>query len=234
MNDKIKALVEKRGITRICHITPSRNILSIAKGEEGILSTTRLRVDERKVFNPNDLARYDGHPDKICCTIQYPNAWYLSNKQALDAVWGDWVILMINPCYLWQMGTLFCPLNAASGHGQHIAEGLEGFKALYAPTVTDRKGRTFARGPNHLASLPTNEQAEVLVPNQIQPVDILAIGVKDEAQAVRERQRLHMIGYSCPEIVVVSDFFKPYQLSRQVREGNMPGEWRLHPKDKTV
>jgi hypothetical protein len=97
---EIKMEAKKRGITRLCHFTPARKLSHIACGETGVLSTKRLREDERAVFDPTDLARLDRHETHICCSIEYPNAWYMDKARAKELLFRDWVILLINSSYL--------------------------------------------------------------------------------------------------------------------------------------
>ena len=83
---------------------------------------------------------------------------------------------------------------------------------------------TYRRGPVHPAFLPTDEQAEVLIPDRIQRQDLIRIAVRDDAQARREVSRLELLGRRPPPIVIVSEFFNPDALSRLLRAGRMPIE----------
>lgn len=136
----IKREAERRNITRLCHFTPSRNLVHILTGETGILATKNLQANERSVFTPTDLERLDRHPGYICCSIEYPNAWYFDKAQVKDILFKDWVVLFINPKYLWLPETRFCQRNAASGYGSGIAEGEEAFLTMFADSVPGSKG----------------------------------------------------------------------------------------------
>src|SRR6266436_2579224 len=107
MNASIKAEAQRRGISRLCHFTPSRNLGQILIGNVGILATQKLRDDERGVYAPTDLERLDGFADHICCTIEYPNAWYFEKARGKEILFKDWVILLIDPKYLCAEGTRF-------------------------------------------------------------------------------------------------------------------------------
>ena len=74
MTYMIRQVATKREITRLCHFTPSRNLVHIATGLEGILSTKHLTDDEKAVFNPTDILRIDGFKDHVCCSLEFPNA----------------------------------------------------------------------------------------------------------------------------------------------------------------
>ena len=113
----IQALEEevyRRNISRLCHFTPSRNLLHIAKGKQGILATSNLEARERAAYNPTDIERLDGRKGHICCSIEFPNIYYLDQCRTRESIFEGWVILLIRKDYLWQDGTLFCPRNAAS------------------------------------------------------------------------------------------------------------------------
>jgi hypothetical protein len=223
---EIRSEAETRGITRLCHFTPSRNLVHIASGGVGLMATQTLNSDERNAFTPTDLARLDGFPEHICCSIEYPNTWYLDKARVKDAVFRDWVVILINPRLLWRSGTLFCPRNAAAGHGSHVAGGADGFRRLFAAEVVGAGGRTFARSHARLASCPTDEQAEVLIPGTIGFPDIIGVVVRDEAQARNEVSRLRLL--KLPQdlfkILIVPEFFDKNALSGYLRSGRRPTE----------
>src|SRR4051812_22708233 len=113
-----------REVSRICHLTPSRNLVHIGTGDDGLLSTQALQVAERREFHQQDLERLDGYPDYISCSIEYPNAWYLRSRRRSmlgeDRLFSDWVVLAIEPEYLWRGGALFFPPDAAAPGGRPV------------------------------------------------------------------------------------------------------------------
>lgn len=224
MIDAIRIRATKRGITRLCHLTPSRNLGHIAADCTGILSAARLKTDERRVFNPTDRDRLDGFPDHVCCSIQYPNAWYLKKARGRERLFPDWVVLLIRPHYLWARGTKFCPRNAAAGGGEDVAEGVEAFDSLYSTTVRGAGGKTFRRSSTHPSWLPTDEQAEVLIPDQVEHDDLLGVVVADEAQGRTEARRLAQLRVEVPPIHIAPDLFDGYALSTKLRNGRTPEE----------
>jgi hypothetical protein len=230
----IKREAERRGITRLCHFTPSRNLVHILTGTTGILATKKLQKDERSVFTATDLERLDRHEEYICCSIEYPNAWYFDKAKSKDILFKDWVILFINPKYLWLPGSRFCPRNAASGYGRSVAEGEKAFLEMFANSITGAYGKTFTRSPNHLDCCPTDNQAEVLIPDQIGISDILAIAVPTETQAKNEAARLRLLGV--PEdrfkFVIALELFEKYTLSSLISSGKRPREILWIPRDE--
>lgn len=226
MIETIKQEVESRGITRLCHFTPSRNLVHILTGTTGILATKKLQKDERSVFTSTDLKRLDGHEACICCSIEYPNAWYFDKAKSKDELFKDWVVLFINPKYLWLPGTRFCRRNAASSSGKSVAEGEQAFFSVFAQSVSGAGGQNFTRSNTHLACCPTDNQAEVLIPDQIGTADILAIVVPTETQAKNEAARLSILGVPGDRFnfVIAPTLFDKQSLSNSIRSGKRPIE----------
>ena len=226
MISEIHEEVKRRDITRICHFTSSRNLAHILTGNVGIRATENLKHDEHSILNPTDSRRLDGHRGHICCSIQYPNAWYLSRATANEKLFRDWVILLINPKYLWQLGTLFAPGNAAARSGGRIQGGFEGFLSLFADSVEGTQDRTYVRSPSHKLCCPTDNQAEVLIPEHIDLADISAVAVRDESQARNEMVRLELNGFieKEPHFVVVPELFDKYALKSAISTGKLVEE----------
>ena len=220
----IQARATQRGITRLCHFTPSRNLAHIASDTRGILATRHLEDDEAAILNPTDRVRLDGYRDHVCCSIQYPNAWYFRKARADEKLFADWVVLLIEPRHLWREDTKFCPRNAAAGHGQAVRGGVAGFDSLFAGRVEGSGSRVYRRAPGHPDFLPTDEQAEVLVRDRIGRNDVAGVAVRDDSQAAREQSRLALAGVTLPRIVIVPEFFEPGVLSGMLRSGRMPLE----------
>lgn len=225
---RIEADVAKRGIERLCHYTPLRNLVHIATGDLGLLSVSALETSERTVFNQVDLQRYDGYPDHISCSVQYPNAWYFAHKQrsALgeERLFPSWVCLLIAPRHLWQEGTVFCARNAATANGTLIRGGWEGYTSMFASRVVGSRG-TWARR-HHPASCTTDAQAEALVHRRIPLEDILGIVVADTAQAGDTYATLDQLGSPLRErpLTIAPDFFLPYRLKDLLPNGRHPVE----------
>jgi len=232
MSEDIKKSVEKKNIQRLCHFTPSRNLMHIAAGKSGILSTAALEKTERATFNATDLKRLDGQKSHICCSIEYPNAWYFDRARAENDLFPDWVVLFVKPGYLWQEGTLFCPRNAAADYGRYIAKGPQAFEAMFADEVVGTRRTIYRRSKEQLAACPTDQQAEVLVPDRIAISDILGVGVKDDEQAMTERTRLKATGLD-PDMFrffVAPHMFRKYELADAIKNGNRPIETLFVPK----
>ena len=218
----IRKQVEDRGITRLCHFTSSRNLPHILRSPGGLLSTKQLDKT-KKVFNPTDTSRWDGYPDHVCCSIQYPNGWYLSKAVGRERLFRDWVVLLLRPSYLWMDGTKFCVTNAATQSGELVHAGLESFDALFADEVIGQRGTIYTRG-RKLDSVPTDDQAEVLIPDRVDRGGIIGLVVSSETQAQRESVRLEMVDLTMPRTFVAPTLFDPKKLSRALRSGRSPDE----------
>lgn len=235
MNDDILNALNERGITRLCHFTPARNLGHIAAGRIGILSTASLEAEERAAYNRTDLLRFDGRKTHICCTIQFPNAWYFEKVRGEERLFTDWVVLLISPHYLADQETLFCPRNAAADHGRHIVRGFDGFISLFSPSVAGARDQVRRRGPQHRANCPTDEQAEILIHDRILLRDVLGVGVASSAQAATERARLRVNGVDPDQFqfVIAPQMFNKYALSDVIRQSAVADETAYHPPVST-
>lgn len=230
---EVEAEVKVRSITRLCHFTPSRNLAQIVAGKTGILATSKLQEDERSVYTATDLQRLDGFMEHVCCSIEYPNAWYFERARGKELLFKDWVVLLVTPNYLWMPGTKFCPRNAAAGYGREVAEGVAAFKLLFAERSIGAYGRTYVRSPLTASCCPTDEQAEILVPDMIEFHDIVGIAVRDEDQARSELVRLELLGIphttlATLKFIVAPDFWNKHNLSAVLKSGQRPVETRFH------
>lgn len=233
MNPEIKEESMRRGITRLCHFTPSRNLVHIVSNDSaGILATSNLKKNERNVFNATDLKRLDKHEGYISCSIEYPNTWYFDIARSKDELFKDWVVLFIDPKYLWIADTRFCPFNAAAGNGGYVSKGMPAFLAMFSKRIITARGRSFTRSGEHLLCCPTDDQAEVLIPDQISLSDILGIAVSNEPQAKRENLRLQQAGGSKVKLnfVIAPELFDKRALSILIRLGKRPEEKPWSPR----
>lgn len=213
----IQVIVRSRGIARLCHVTRSMSLPFII-GRGGLIAASQLGEEESAVCYPNDSRVPERPKTHISCSVQYPNAWYLKAIQAREPLFRDWVILLIDPDPLWQDGTLFCPVNAATAGGAYIRGGVDAFESMFDNFPLASR---FSRGLTHLASCPTDNQAEVLVHSHIRLHLLRCIVVPDGAQARRERWRLRQLE---PQptglgIAACSEFFDPRALARRITSG---------------
>ena len=213
------------GVTRLAHFTPSLNLRHII--EDGRITSSRdLAENAPEYFSPTDRERFDGHPDKICCTFQYPNAYYLDQARRRPEYtnYPDWVCVLLSPVLVARPGALFSPRNAAAGRGSHLRAGLEGLESCFAERVGG-----YTRKHRHLAGAATDLQAEVLVPGPINTSFITAVVVSGAEQAAQEFSRLRMFGLRPERFVwtVSPELFDKNELRRRIHEGVpiVPAPW---------
>jgi hypothetical protein len=222
----IRADATRLGITRLCHLTPLRNLVHIASGE-GLLSVTQLEA-ERAAFDQQDLNRYDNHPDYLSCSIEYPNVWYLRSRRReatpLQRLFPEWVCLLIDPKYLWSPKTQFCARNASAGGGEFLRPGYLAFRDLYADQILGAQGA--ARGRDRKPqSTPTDDQAEIMIQREIPLQDARTIVFADEEQASNNWGALRLLGVQEDSFksLIAPDFFD-VRLSSILRSGGIPAE----------
>jgi hypothetical protein len=110
--------------------------------------------------------------------------------------------------------------------GALLKPGAEGFLKMYAPEIVGAYSKKFTRSATHIPAAPTDQQAEVLVPDQVVREDILGIAVVSEDQAHNEILRLKLMGISADglQIVVASTLFDKNALNLSIRSGLRPKE----------
>lgn len=193
------AFVKERGISRLCHFTKSKNLPYIL-GTDGKLLANNFIKDEN--LERNDELRLDGKEDYICCSVQYPNLFYLDRviTSNIMHLFKDWSILLISPSVINDQ-SLFCPCNAATNGGIMIGGGIDSFKKLYSESILGK--REIVRYKNMLASSPTDNQAEVLIMHSILKENILGIVFRSNEQAKRELINLNLAQCDISNIQII-------------------------------
>ena len=93
-NVQIENICKQRKITRLCHITPFCNFKLICKTTDGICSKRKL-ISLGIKYTETDEERRDGELEAICCTIEYPNFYYIS--KLFDSRNLESIVLYIRP-----------------------------------------------------------------------------------------------------------------------------------------
>ncbi len=173
----IKDYLVSRGVTRLCHLTKLVNLVHILSSCDGILASQNIDPD---IIKQNDPLRSDGKPDFVCCSVQYPNAWYLRDvkNRDTDRIFTDWVVIFIDLDILDQRKILFSPCNAATANGRHISGSAIEICKLYADETVSRK-----REQTLLSCCPTDDQAEILVSDNIPVRFFTGFAVSSEEKA---------------------------------------------------
>jgi hypothetical protein len=173
----------KHGVTRLCHFTKLQSLSYILESPNGIMATSRI---ERDMLNQVDEVRADGELDYVCCSIEYPNSWYLDNakKRNNDEIFRDWAIICINPEIVKIREVKVCECNAAKNYGMYIREGEEEYiEHLFANKVNSFR---HPRTDRMIDACPTNSQTEILIKDGIprEYINSIIVGNDETARLV--------------------------------------------------
>lgn len=208
--------ISNRNIDNLIHFTPTINLLSIFE-QNKLLSRMMLEkfdIDQTDIFDYiefTDEIRFD---DKsyINLSIQHPNSFLFNRfrQKTANLHHINWCVLKIDKKYIYQENTLFSVTNAANSHNKRIVGvtgDIEKFRMLFANSiqvVTSYNSRTITRN-NLKSKYPTDEQAEVLVKNEILASDIMQVCFKDEQDLAAGKAALS--DYDTTKFVVDASLF---------------------------
>jgi hypothetical protein len=218
---EFKKEITDRGIEHLIHFTPTINLLSIF--EQGKLLSRamleRFDIDQTDIFDYiefTDNIRFD---DKnfINLSIQHPNSFLFNRfrEKTKSDVHINWCVLKINIKYIYQIDTLFSVTNAANSHNKRnigVTGDINKFQMMFANSlqiVTSYNTKTISR--NGLKTkYPTDEQAEVLVRNEISTSDILQVCFKNKEDLAAGKAALS--DYNTSNFVVDATLFTNVRL----------------------
>lgn len=233
LDTSVAAALASLPLARLPHFTPALNLPSIITDQQ-LRSVKDLSGDARACYRTTDLQRLDGYPDKVCCSLQYPNGFYFEiARHKADVInYPDWVCLLLDKNIAAAQGTLFCPRNAAASAGCAIP-GVAGLNACYASSVLGQGNQIRTRGPRHDPGSPTDVQAEVLVTAPVPLSAIHAIVFPTEAAADEEYGRLDRLGALPPSRirwVISPGMFEKWRVADAVRYSRYFPETAWSPK----
>jgi hypothetical protein len=182
----IRQIVENRRIERLVHFTRLENLIGILRF--GLIP--RLMLDQWNIpYIVNDFERNDSCLNANCLSVSFPN-YQLFFRQQKRTPQTVWVVLAIHPQVLWQKASAFCAENAASSSVRAIPLALrqtgQAFQKLFHDAPNGVRRSDFPI-PYHYT---TNPQAEVLVFDTIEPVNIMEVYYRGlDWQHIRPIQR---------------------------------------------
>ena len=163
--NEIKKVCKQRGIENLIHFTKISNLKSIL--QNGLIGRAQLK-EKNIQFDYNDELRLDNHQNSISLSISYPNyKMFYKYRKYRETEQFKWVILLLDPCILWELDCKFYRENAASNNSKSDAKRSDREKAsALIEMFEDHKNiqRSQLEIPD---SFPTDPQAEVLVLNDI-------------------------------------------------------------------
>lgn len=160
----------ERGIAQLLHFTHIENVPNILR--YGIVPRAHLEPEPvRIVLMPvfADEYRMDGHQEKNCLSMSYPNYRMFSKKRRDKG--GEWAVLKINPYVIADRYCEFTPSNAARADLVPLA-GIAGAQLLFC-------NRQLREELKLRREDPTDPQAEVLEDSVIDPKWLLAVAVEN-------------------------------------------------------
>lgn len=183
-------------------------------------SSKDLADNAPEYFSPTDIARFDQYPDKLCCSLEFPNGYYLAVARTKNQFknYPDWVCLLLDVQLLARPGTLFSPCNAATGRGAYLSAGPDALLSCYA---SPSQPGGWSRGRSHHPSAPTDLQAEVLVPGPVELSHLGGIVTPSVSAAENEFHRLKLLRLDPGPFrwIVAPVFFDRDRLSSRLRWG---------------
>lgn len=164
VNTGCEALLQKRGVTRLVHVTYQKNLVSILS--EGL----------RPGVPGKDELRLDDYNGALCFSLVWPNL-SMFNKRCHDfpEEVNDHVVIEVGPRMVERDDAAFSTTNAAAKVAR-IGQGRDALERLFAQSVAVPGGRVDRDKPIPVPSqLPTSQQAEVLFTAPIALQDIVAV-----------------------------------------------------------
>jgi hypothetical protein len=220
-------VLKTRGVTRLCHFTKFQSLTHIITSAEGILASSSIRQDTKNV---NDTARYDGELDSVCCSVQYPNSWFLNAamQNNPDQIFKDWVVLYVDLSILKYKNAKFCPCNASKSSGAYINGNMDNIDSIFATYIHISR---YQRSPKMLSCCPTDGQAEILIEDSIPREYINGIAVGDEDVANRVYTMLKIYGMVHIPLYVAPDVLTT-KWSNMIKNGLHPEEIQYNPPEE--
>lgn len=148
----------------------------------------------------------------INLSIQHPNSFLFNRfrQKMANEHHIYWCVLKIDKKYIYQEDTLFSVTNAANNHNKRnvgVTGEIDKFRMLFANSlqvITSYNSTTITRN-NLKSKYTTDEQAEVLVKNEISTSDILQVCFKDEIDLAAGKAALSV--YDTSNFVVDASLF---------------------------
>lgn len=215
--ESIKKEINKRGITRLCHMTQTNKLLHILRNPDGIIASAFVNPD---VLHPNDPLRLDGYTEYVNCSIEYPNYWYYRRMKDKDTVFKDWVVIFIDTDIIREDNSKFCVVNAATQRGALVKDGSEEFIKLFDSTIVGNEKKT--RPMNKLDNATTDDQAEVLIHKNIPRDFIKGVVFQNKETAKSIISACELVGIPTNFEEYISEDLFSRRVSDKINSGQNP------------
>jgi len=166
-NEALKKAVEERLITRLLHITNSKNMVSILNN--GLIPYKTLDT-YGVIYHRSDNNRFD-RINGICLSIEEINTRYFNVIQKRNPN-DDYIIIAISPSIIWEKECEFFYKNASSNvfkkASSSVKCGIDAFEKMFDEMGNKKRAL-------NIESDTTDEQAEVICLQEIQKEKILKV-----------------------------------------------------------
>ena len=212
-------ILKARGVSRLCHFTKMQSLTHIIPSADGILASNTICPDTKNV---TDKIRYDGELDYVCCSVEYPNSWFLNTvkRNDTDKIFREWVALYIDLEILNQRDAKFCPCNASKSLGHYIDSNMNNVASIFATSVPTF---SYPRSPKMLSCCPTDGQAEILIKDNIPRDYIIGIATNEKEIAGRIYSMLKTYNIKQIPLLVAPDILNT-SWSNMIKNGHRPSE----------
>ncbi|MBD5099838.1 MAG: DUF4433 domain-containing protein [Clostridiales bacterium] len=207
-------------VNRLCHFTRFVTLKHILGSDDGIKA--RNFVDGL-VSRPTDGERFDREEDYICCSVEYPNTWYLDKVRNDDPIFKEWAVLCIDPKALLNATVKYSACNAARECGAYVHDESYAISELY----NSRSVLGFERSSDMLKCCPTDGQSEILLYKNIPRQYITGILLRSEnaaKQLIVSFKTLEISDTVIPQIWIAPEVFEKKTWSNLARIGKRPEE----------
>ena len=187
---EVVAAAIERGVSDVVHFTTLQGAVGVLAAR-AVKSRRRLRKSQHLefVYQPNSPIRKD-EPwlDYVNLSIQRINDWMFgASTRWHPREENPWVVLSFAPEILSHPGVVFATTNNIYPACRR-AEGLAGFRRMFAEEVVGRYGRLHGREGKQ-AAWTTDRQAEVLYPGELscdylQRIDVQTAASVDSVHGV--------------------------------------------------
>ena len=221
VSEQLKTVIQQRGISRLVHFTPLNNLFSIIEMQAVVARDRVLRIAKERAdqflldyVNFNDSVRLDGRTSYINLSIEHPNTTLFSRFRERYTICDVWCVLQLVPQCLGLPGALYCVGNAASSRVRSCGTGatIDHLLALFADKVVtgNQYGQRTLTRVNLAACYPTDPQAEVLVPGEIDLSLVKSVAFEDEQSMRRAASALALISPNLlkPDFAICPELFK--------------------------
>jgi len=198
--NELEASIQAKGIKEILHFTTNQGLLGVLR-TGAVLPNSQLKEEDTLafIFQQNSLKRRErdlkwlGY---VNLSVTKLNFEFFEHSQSvhqnLDIYWA---ILSFSPDMLGDSGIYFATTNNIYPSCRR-GVGLEAFERMFGDPIEGKFQKKIYRGPSHLPSWTTCEQAEILYPGRLalkHLIKVYVANVEDKSSIMAQLAALGLI-----------------------------------------